>query len=170
MEFSRKKEVGRPLNSKSIGAALPVADVSAISLSKWHTTEQPSRCYTAIYQDKPIAFIAVVSFRMKAKYYRVSRSRFTRLSRNRGRKRLLNFIAELYTSQTKLPLLHSNKQSSDYSRKPLRIGRLRGLGMQAKEKTTHRINSEIRRSLSRKRITVSMQYVSSDERRLPPTS
>jgi len=30
------------------------------------------RCYVAIYQNKPIAFIAVACTRMKAKYYRVS--------------------------------------------------------------------------------------------------
>ncbi len=42
------------------------------------------RCYVALYQDKPIAFIAVACTRMKAKYYRVSRlSCATGLSRNR---------------------------------------------------------------------------------------
>jgi ABC-type polar amino acid transport system ATPase subunit len=34
MEFSRKKELGRPLNSKSVGAAIVLEDVSAISLPK----------------------------------------------------------------------------------------------------------------------------------------
>ena len=38
MEFSRKKECGRPLNSTFIGAAKSLADVSAISLSKQRPT------------------------------------------------------------------------------------------------------------------------------------
>ena len=72
-----------------------------------------ARCYTAIYQDKPIAFIAVVHIRMKAKYYRVSRLVVLPDYQGIGvGKRLLNFIAELYTSQTKMPfyILTSNPQ------------------------------------------------------------
>ena len=71
------------------------------------------RCYAAVYQGKPIAFIAVACVRMKAKYYRVSR--LVVLPNYQGisvGKRLLNFIAELYTSQTKMPfyILTSNPQ------------------------------------------------------------
>ncbi len=62
------------------------------------------RCYTAIYQDKPIAFIAVVHTRMKANYFRVSRLVVLPDYQGIGvGKKLLNFIAELYTSQVNLP-------------------------------------------------------------------
>jgi len=62
---------------------------------------------------KPVAFIVVAYVRMKAKYYRVSR--FGVLPDYQGicvGKRLLDFIAELYTSQTKVPfyILTSNPQ------------------------------------------------------------
>ena len=71
------------------------------------------RCYTADYQSKPIAFIAVACVRMKAKYYRVSRLVVLPDYQGIGvGKRLLNFIAELYTSQTRVPfyILTSNPQ------------------------------------------------------------
>jgi GNAT superfamily N-acetyltransferase len=71
------------------------------------------RCYTAIYQDKPIAFIAVVRTHMKANYYRVTRLVVLPDYQGIGvGKRLLNFIADLYTSQTKIPfyILTSNPQ------------------------------------------------------------
>jgi GNAT superfamily N-acetyltransferase len=71
------------------------------------------RCYVALYQNKSIAFIAVVCTRMKAKYYRVSRLVVLPDYQGIGvGKRLLNFIAELYTSQTKVPfyILTSNPQ------------------------------------------------------------
>ena len=71
------------------------------------------RCYIAVYQDKPIAFIAVAHIRMKAKYYRVSRLVVLPDYQGIGvGKRFLNFIAELYSSQTKMPfyILTSNPQ------------------------------------------------------------
>ncbi len=71
------------------------------------------RCYTAVYQDKPIAFTAVACIRMKAKYYRVSRLVVLPDYQGIGvGKKLLNFITELYSSQTKMPfyILTSNPQ------------------------------------------------------------
>jgi GNAT superfamily N-acetyltransferase len=71
------------------------------------------RCHTAIYQGKPVAFIAVAYVRMKAKYYRVSRLVVLPDYQGIGvGKRLLNFIAELYTSQTRIQfyILTSNPQ------------------------------------------------------------
>ena len=63
------------------------------------------RCYVADYQGKPVAFIAVAAVRMKAKYYRVSRLVVLPDYQGIGvGKRFLNFIAELYTSQTKIPV------------------------------------------------------------------
>jgi len=118
-----------------------------------------ARCYTAVYQDKPIAFIAVVSIRMKAKYYRVSRLVVLPDYQGIGvGKRLLNFVAELYTSQTKMPfyILTSNPQIIRGNMKNWQITRF---GHASKGRNDSRINNEIRSSLSRKRITVSLQYV-----------
>jgi len=72
-----------------------------------------ARCYTAVYQNNPIAFIAIVTIRMRATYYRVSRLVVLPDYQGIGvGKRLLNFIAELYTSQTKMHfyILTSNPQ------------------------------------------------------------
>ena len=118
-----------------------------------------ARCYTAVYQDKPIAFIAVVSIRMKAKYYRVSRLVVLPDYQGIGvGKHLLNFIAELYTSQTKMPfyILTSNPQIIRGDMKNWKITRF---GHASKGRENTRINNEIRGSLSRNRITVSLQYV-----------
>jgi GNAT superfamily N-acetyltransferase len=116
------------------------------------------RCYAAIYQSKPIAFIAVACTKMKTKYYRVSRLVVLPDYQGIGiGKQLLSFIAELYTSQTNLPfyLVTSNPQlirgnSNNWSIK--RIGHCR----HSKEDT--RINRELTQSNSRKRITVTLQY------------
>lgn len=118
-----------------------------------------ARCYVAVYNDKPIAFIAVVRIRMKATYDRVTR--FIVLPDYQGigvGKRLLNFIAELYTSQTKIPfyLLTSNPQIIRGNMQDWRIARY---GHASKGRDNTVINSEIRSSLSRERITVSMQYI-----------
>ena len=117
-----------------------------------------ARCYTAVYKDKPIAFIAVVSIRMRAKYYRVSRLVVLPDYQGIGvGKRLLNFIAELYTSQTKMPfyILTSNPQIIRGGMKGWKVARF---GHASKGRGNTRINNEIRSSLSRKRITVSLQY------------
>jgi GNAT superfamily N-acetyltransferase len=118
-----------------------------------------ARCYVAVYEDRPIAFIAVVHVRMRTRYYRVSR--LVVLPDYQGiaiGKRLLNFVAELYTSQTKMPfyILTSNPQ---ITRGNMENWRIRRFGHASKSKENTRINSEIRASLSRKRITVSLQYV-----------
>jgi len=117
------------------------------------------RCYTAIYNEKPVAFIAVACVRMKAKYYRVSRLVVLPDYQGIGvGKRFLNFIAELYTSQTKMPfyILTSNPQIIRGGMKGWRIARV---GHASKGKENSRLNSEIRDSLSRKRITVSLEYI-----------
>jgi GNAT superfamily N-acetyltransferase len=118
------------------------------------------RCYVATYQEKPIAFIAVACVRMKAKYYRVSRLVVLPDYQGIGvGKRLLNFIAELYTSQTKMPfyILTSNPQIIRGGMKGWKVARF---GHASKGKGNTRINNEIHESLSRNRITVSMQYIS----------
>jgi len=118
-----------------------------------------ARCYTAVYQDMPIAFIAVVHIHMKARYYRVTRLVVLPDYQGVGvGKRLLNFIAELYTSQTKIPfyILTSNPQIIRGNMENWKITRF---GHASKGRENTRINNEIRNSLSRKRITVSLQYV-----------
>jgi hypothetical protein len=116
------------------------------------------RCYTAIYQNKPIAFIAVACICMKTKYYRVSR--LVVLPDYQGidaGKRLLDFMAELYTAQTKMPfyILTSNPQIIRGGLKGWKVARF---GHASKGKENSKINTEIKSSLSRKRITVSLQY------------
>lgn len=118
-----------------------------------------ARCYTAVYKDKPIAFIAVVRTRMKATYDRVTRLVVLPDYQGIGvGKRLLNFIAQLYTSQTKIPfyILTSNPQIIRGNMQNWKITRF---GHASKGRGNTRINSEIRNSLSCKRITVSIQYV-----------
>jgi len=121
-----------------------------------------ARCYCAIYQNKPLAFIAVVHIHMRARYYRVSRLVVLPDYQGIGvGKRLLNFIAELYTSQTKVPfyILTSNPQIIRGDMKNWKITRF---GHASKGRGNTRINNEIRGSLSRKRITVSIQYIPTD--------
>ena len=118
-----------------------------------------ARCYCAVYQNRPIAFIAVVHIHMKARYYRVTRLVVLPDYQGLGvGKRLLNFIAELYTSQTRIPfyILTSNPQIIRGDMKNWRITRF---GHASKGRENTRMNNEIRNSLSRKRITVSLQYV-----------
>jgi GNAT superfamily N-acetyltransferase len=117
------------------------------------------RCYTAVYQGKPIAFIAVVCVGMKAKYCRVSR--LVVLPDYQGisvGKHLLNFIAELYSSQTKVPfyILTHNPQ---IIRGNMENWKKTRFGHASKGREDTRINDEIRESLNRKRITVSLQHI-----------
>jgi len=56
------------------------------------------RCNTALYKNKPIAFIAVACTKMKAKYYRVRRLVVLPDYQGIGvGKRFLSFIADLYS-------------------------------------------------------------------------
>jgi GNAT superfamily N-acetyltransferase len=117
------------------------------------------RCYTAIYHGKPVAFIAIACVRMKAKYYRVSRLVVLPDYQGIGvGKRLLNVMAEIYTSQTKMPfyILTSNPQITRGNLKNWKITRF---GHASKGRGNTRINNEIKGSLSRRRITVSLQYL-----------
>jgi GNAT superfamily N-acetyltransferase len=95
---------------------------------------------------------------MRAKYYRVSRLVVLPDYQGIGiGKRLLNFIAELYTSQTKMPfyILTSNPQ---IVRGDLKNWKIRRLGHASHGKENTQLNNEIHSSLSRKRITVSLQF------------
>ena len=117
-----------------------------------------ARCYTAVYQDKPIAFIAIVTTKMRSTYHRVSRLVVLPDYQGIGvGKKLLNFIAEIYTSQTKLPfyILTSNPQIIRGDMKGWKITRF---GHASKGNGNSRINDELRDSLSRRRISVSLQY------------
>ncbi|MGA3289736.1 MAG: GNAT family N-acetyltransferase [Candidatus Bathyarchaeia archaeon] len=118
-----------------------------------------ARCYTAVYQDKPIAFIAVVHIHMKTRFYRVSRLVVLPDYQGLGvGKRLLNFIAELYASQTKIPfyILTSNPQIIRGNMQNWKVMRL---GHASTGNGNTRLNNAMRSSLSRNRITVSLQWV-----------
>jgi GNAT superfamily N-acetyltransferase len=116
------------------------------------------RCYCAVYQKKPIAFLAVACVRMRTKYYRVSRLVVLPDYQGIGLgKKLLNFIAELYASQTNLPiyLVTSNPQLIRGNHNKWKIKRV-GHGSHGNQDT--RINQELTKSNSRKRITVTLEY------------
>jgi GNAT superfamily N-acetyltransferase len=104
--------------------------------------------YCAVYKDKPVAFIAVIHTRMKTNYFRVSRLVVLPDFQGIGiGKRSLNFIAELYTSNS-LPfyLVTSNPQlirGNLYFWKIKRVGH----GSHGREDT--RINRELLDSNSR---------------------
>src|SRR3989337_2519066 len=118
-----------------------------------------ARCYTAVYKDSPIAFIAVIHVRMRTRYYRVTRLVVLPDYQGIGiGKRLLNFVAELYASQTKIPfyILTSNPQIIRGNMKNWRLTRF---GHACKGKENTRMNNDLRDSLSRKRLTVSMPYI-----------
>jgi GNAT superfamily N-acetyltransferase len=116
------------------------------------------RCYVAFYQEKHIAFIAVACVRMRAKYYRVSRLVVLPDYQGIGvGSRLLNFIAKLYTSQTKMPfyILTSNPQifrGNMYNWKVARYGHA------SRGKNNSRINNGLNDSLSRNRMTVTLEF------------
>ncbi len=113
------------------------------------------RCYTAIYQGKPVAFIAIIHTKMKTNYFRVSRLVVLPDYQGIGvGKRLLNFIAELYTSQINLPfyLVTSNPQLIRGNINLWNVKRS-GHGSHGRENT--RINKELVNSNSRRRLSVS---------------
>jgi hypothetical protein len=117
------------------------------------------RCYVAKLGDKPVVFIAVAHVKMKANYYRVSR--LVVLSDYQGislGKRLLKFIAKLYTSQRKMPfyLVTSNPQFVRGNLGNWRVKRV-GHGISGSEDT--RINSELTKSNSKRRLSVTLQYI-----------
>jgi hypothetical protein len=95
---------------------------------------------------------------MKANYFRVSRLMV--LPNYQGIdicKRLLNFIAELYTSQINLPffLVTSNPQ---LVRGNLDKWRIRRVGHGSPGRRNSEINQELAKSNSRQRLSVSMMY------------
>jgi GNAT superfamily N-acetyltransferase len=118
-----------------------------------------ARCYVATYQDKAIAFIAVVHIHMRANYYRVSRLVVLPDYQGIGvGKRLLNFIAELYTSQMNLPfyLTTSNPQLVHGNLGNWKIKRF-GHSSHGREGTW--INRGLLKSNSKRRLTVSLEYL-----------
>jgi GNAT superfamily N-acetyltransferase len=116
------------------------------------------RCYTSIYQDKPVAFIAIIHTKMKTNYFRVSRLVVLPDYQGIGiGKRFLNFVAELYTSQINLPfyIVTSNPQLIRGNLECWRVKRF-GYGSHGRENT--RINKELVNSNSRRRLSVSLIY------------
>jgi GNAT superfamily N-acetyltransferase len=96
---------------------------------------------------------------MKANYYRVSRLVVLPDYQGLGiGKRLLNFIAELYTSQITLPfyLVTSNPQ---LVRGNLCNWRVKRVGHSSHGRENTRINLELAKSISRRRLTVSLEYI-----------
>jgi GNAT superfamily N-acetyltransferase len=126
------------------------------------------RCYVAKYLDKPVAFIAVAHTRMKSNYFRVSRLVVLPDYQGIGvGKKLLNFIAELYTSQVNLPfyLLTSNPQLVRGNLDKLKVKRI-GHGSSGRRDT--KINQELANSNSRRRLSVSIIYCPSRKPEVKP--
>jgi GNAT superfamily N-acetyltransferase len=118
-----------------------------------------ARCYCAVYHGKPIAFIAVVLMHMRSLYYRVHRLVVLPDYQGIGvGKRLLDFVAELYTSQVKVPfyILTSNPQIVRGNMANWRVVRF---GHASMGKGNSRLNCELSRSLSRGRLSASLRYV-----------
>ena len=69
MEFDRKKEARPPVELKVYRCGAHLWKM----FRQYHylngSLGAGVRCYTAIYQDKPVAFIAVVHIKMKSRYY-----------------------------------------------------------------------------------------------------
>ena len=136
---------------------LSVLIISKIGVRNWHSL------YDFFPSRKPFAFMAVACVRMKVKYYRVSRLVVLPDYQGIGvGKRLLNFIAELYSSQTHLPfyLVTSNPQLIRSNLDCWKIKRI-GHGSHGREDT--RINRELVKSNSRRRLSVSMTYHPSEK-------
>ena len=118
------------------------------------------RCYVAKLQDRPVAFIAVAHIRMKSHHFRVSRLVVLPDFQGIGiGKRLLNFTAELYTSQINLPfyLVTSNPQ---LVRGNMDNWRVKRVGHGSSGRNDSRINRELVNSNAKRRLTVTLQYVS----------
>ena len=118
-----------------------------------------ARCYVALYREKPIAFIAVMHIKMLANYYRVSRLVVLPDYQGIGiGKRLLNFMAKLYSSQSNLPfyLVTSNPQ---LIRGNLDNWIIKRVGHSSHGKGDTRINRGLVQSNSRRRLTVSLKYL-----------
>ena len=118
------------------------------------------RCYVAKLGDKPIAFIAVAHVHMLVNYFRVSRLVVLPDYQGIGvGKRLLNFVAELYTSQLpEIPfyLVTSNPQ---LIRSNLDGWRVKRVGHGSSGRNDSRINRELVKSNSKRRLSVSLQYI-----------
>ena len=72
-----------------------------------------ARCFTALYQDKPVAFIALIINPYGGKYYRVSRLVVLPDYQGIGiGTKLLTAIAKYWTTKTQMPLflITSNPQ------------------------------------------------------------
>ena len=119
-----------------------------------------SRCYVAVYQDKPVGFIAVMHIQMKSRYFRVHRLVVLPDYQGIGvGKRLLNFVAERYTSQLpEIPfyLVTSNPQ---LIRSNLDGWRVKRVGHGSSGRNDSRINRELVKSNSKRRLSVSLQYI-----------
>ena len=120
------------------------------------------RCYVAKYLDKPVAFMAVQHKHMRRNYFAVSRLVVLPDFQGIGiGKRFLNFIAESYVSQygdaagffivTSNPqLVHGNMERW----KVVRVGHVT-----ATARADSWLDSELRSSSSKNRLTVTSQYI-----------
>ena len=115
------------------------------------------RCYVAKYGDKPVAFVAVLNVHMKVQYYRVSRLVVLPDFQGVGvGRRLLNFVADLYTRQTRRPfyIVTSNPQLAH----GLANWHVKRYGHCSWGRSNTRINQGLVKANSRGRLTITLQY------------
>lgn len=122
------------------------------------------RCYAALFNGNPVGFIAVMHVHMNTRYFRVSRLVVLPDFQGIGiGKKLLNFVAELYTSQLKVPfyILTTNPQ---IIRGNLDCWNVKRVGHTSIGRGCSTIDEGLRRSVSRNRFTASLQYKPKQER------
>jgi GNAT superfamily N-acetyltransferase len=105
-----------------------------------------------------VAFIAVIHVHMCYRYFRVSRLVVLPDYQGVGiGKRLLNFIAELYTSQMRMPffIVTSNPQ---IVRGNLENWKVKRVGHAAVGLEDSGMNRDLRDSLSHNRLSISLQH------------
>ena len=115
------------------------------------------KCYTAVYLDKPIAFLAIACVRMKAKYYRASRLVVLPDYQGIGQTASQLYRRTLYCPN-KNALLHTDEHPQ-IIRGAMPNWKITRYGHASRGRGDTRINNEIKNVRSRKRITVSLQYI-----------
>ncbi len=118
------------------------------------------RCYVAKLGEKPVGFIAVAHVKMLSNYFRVSRLVVLPDYQGIGvGKRLLNFIAEHYTSQLPAVPFYLVTSNPQLVRGNLDHWKVKRVGHGSRGGTGGRINQGLVKANSRRRLSVSLQYM-----------
>jgi GNAT superfamily N-acetyltransferase len=117
------------------------------------------RCYVAKYGDKPVAFIAILRIHMQTNYYHVSRLVVLPDYQGIGiGKRLMTFMAE-YHRKYGLPIPFRIITSNPQLARGLTNWRVKRFGHGSLGRSDTRINRGLFKASSRRRLTVTLEYV-----------